>query len=177
MHGGRAKQVDARRLQRVALYEAQQKAAPVEPELSEMSADETLIAVLRDVRTTLQHLRVEMAVNASPTLLSLLGEWLDRADRISRSVIITRAEERVAAQRVRVTEEQVDTLATAMHAGVTASDLSARQRVEVLEAVLEAFAACRAGGLPLVSGEEIQRWLARTRAEAAVDPVLELEAI
>jgi hypothetical protein len=142
-----------------------------------MSADETLIAVLRDVRTTLQHLRVEMAVNASPTLLALLGEWLDRADRISRSVIITRAEERVAQQKVRVTEEQVDTLATAMHAGVTASDLSARQRLEVMEAVLEAIASCRAGGLPLVSGEEIQRWLARTRAEAASDGLLELEAV
>ena len=80
-------------------------------------------------------------------------------------------------QRVRVTEEQVDTLATAMHAGVTASDLSARQRLEVMEAVLEAIGRCRAGGLPLVSGEEIQRWLARTRAEAAVGLVPELEAV
>jgi hypothetical protein len=178
MHGGKARQVNARREQRVLLYEAEQKAAPPpEPELPEPTADETLVAVLRDVRTTLQHLRVEMAVNASPTLLALLGDWLDRADRISRSVIITRAEERIAQREVRVTREQVDTLATAMHVGVTASDLSARQRLEVMEAVLEAIGCCRAGELPLVSGEEIQRWLARTRAEAAAESLPELEAV
>jgi hypothetical protein len=178
MHGGKAPRVNARREQRILLYEAEQKAAPPpEPELPEPTADETLVAVLRDVRTTLQHLRVEMAVNASPTLLALLGDWLDRADRISRSVIITRAEERIAQRKVAVTQEQVDTLATAMHVGVTASDLSARQRLEVMEAVLEAIGRARAGGLPLVSGEEIQRWLARTRAEAAVEPLPELEAV
>jgi hypothetical protein len=87
---GRAPQVNPRREQRILLYEAEQKAAPPVPELPEPTADETLVAVLRDVRTTLQHLRVEMAVNASPTLLALLGEWLDRADRISRSVICLR---------------------------------------------------------------------------------------
>jgi hypothetical protein len=178
MHGGKAPQVNARREQRILLYETEHKAAPPpEPELPEPTADETLVAVLKDVRTTLQHLRVEMAVNASPALLALLGDWLDRADRISRSVIITRAEERIAQRKVRVTQEQVDTLATAMHVGVTASDLSARQRLEVMEAVLEAIGRCRAGGLPLVSGEEIQRWLLRTRAEAAAGLLPELEAV
>jgi hypothetical protein len=177
MHGGAAKQTKARREQRVLPYEAEQKAAPPQPELPEPTADETLVAVLKDVRTTLQHLRVEMAVNASPTLLALLGDWLDRADRISRSVIITRAEERIAQRKAAVTEEQVDTLATAMHVGVMASDLSARQRLEVMEAVLEAIGRSIAGELPLVSGEEIQRWLAAARAEAAAESLPELEAV
>jgi hypothetical protein len=70
MHGGRARQVKAARDARIVLWEAEQRALP-QPELPEPTADETLVAVLRDVRTTLQHLRVEMAVNASPTLLAL----------------------------------------------------------------------------------------------------------
>jgi hypothetical protein len=174
VHGGSARQVKARREQRIVLFEAQQKAAPpiVEPEL-EPTADETLIAVLKDVRTTLQHLRVEMAVNASPTLLVLLGDWLDRADRISRSVIITRAEERVEQRKVAVTAEQASKLATAMHLGVTASDLSARQRVEVVETVLEAI---RREDLPLTDADTMRHWLVRMRREAAAELVPELEA-
>jgi len=174
MDGGKARQVKARREQRVLLYEAQAKAAPpiVEPEV-EPTADETLIAVLRDVRTTLQHLRAEFAVNASPTLLVLLGDWLDRADRISKSVIVTRAEERVAQRRVAVTEAQVSKLVTAMHLGVTASDLSARQRVEVVETVLEAI---RREDLPLIDADTTRQWLARMRREAAAELVPELEA-
>jgi hypothetical protein len=175
MHGGKAPQVNARREQRILLYEAEQKAAPPEPELPELTADETLVAVLKDVRTTLQHLRVEMAVNASPTLLALLGDWLDRADRISRSVIITRAEERVAQRKVAVTQEQVGKLSTFMYLAVQEAGLSAAQKVAVMDSLLGSLG--RTDEIPVVDGETLARWLTRTRAEAALDPVLELEAI
>jgi hypothetical protein len=177
MHGGRARQVNARREQRVLLYEAEQKAAPrmVEPELPEPTADETLVAVLKDVRTTLQHLRVEMAVNASPTLLALLGDWLDRADRISRSVIITRAEERIAQRKVAITQEQVGKLSTFMYLAVQEAGLSAVQKVAVMDSLLGSLG--RTDEIPVVDGDTLARWLARTRAEAAVESLPELEAV
>ena len=79
MHGGSAKQVKARREQRILLYEAQIRALPavVEPEV-EPTADEVLISLLGDVRHTLRQLKAEIAMNPSPTLLVLLGDWLDR---------------------------------------------------------------------------------------------------
>jgi hypothetical protein len=176
MHGGAAPQVNARREQRVLLYEAEQKAAPrPEPELPEPTADETLVAVLRDVRTTLQHLRVEMAVNASPALLALLGDWLDRADRISRSVIITRAEERIAQRKVAITEEQVGKLATFMYLAVQEAGLSATQKVAVMDSLLGSLG--RTDEIPVVDGDTLARWLARTRAEAAAESLPELEAV
>jgi hypothetical protein len=177
MHGGKARQVKARREQRVLLYEAQAKAAPpvVEPE-PEPTADETLIAVLADVRRILRQLRAELDSNPSPQLFILLGDWLDRCDRISRSVIVTNAEARVEQRKAAVTQVQADTLATAMHLGVTASDLSARQRVEVVEAVLGAVQRASAGELPLIDAETMRNWLVRMRREAAAESMFELEA-
>lgn len=175
MHGGKAKQVRARAEQRILLYEAEQKAGPPEPELPEPTADETLVAVLRDVRMTLQHLRVEMAVNASPTLLALLGDWLDRADRISRSVIITRAEERIAQRKVAITEEQVGKLATFMYLALQEAGLSATQKVAVMDSLLGSLG--RTDEIPVLDGDTLARWLAATRAEAAVESLPELEAV
>jgi hypothetical protein len=179
MHGGRAKHVEARRQQRILLYEAeaQAKAAPfVEPE-PELSADEILISLLRDVRRTFEHVKAGLVSNSDPsqlaTWLAVMGEWADRLDRISRSAIVTNAEARVAQRRVAVTEAQVATLVTAMHLGVTSSDLTARQRVEVVETVLEAI---QNDNLPLIGAETIQQWMMRMRREAAAELVPELEA-
>jgi len=176
MHGGKAPRVNARREQRILLFEAEQKAAPPpQPELPEPTADETLVAVLKDVRTTLQHLRVEMAVNASPTLLALLGEWLDRADRISRSVIITRAEERISQRKVAITQEQVGKLSTFVYLAVQEAGLSATQKVAVIDSLLGSLG--RTDEIPVVDGDTLARWLARTRAEAAAESLPELEAV
>ena len=178
MHGGSARQVRARREQRILLYEAKVKASPpvVEPE-PEPSADEVLIGLLRDVRRTLQQIQVSLAESPSPQWLTVLGEWLDRADRISRSVIVTRAEERIAQRRVAVTGEQVATLTTVMFIGLTSSDLSARQTVEVMDAVLAAIQRAGAGELPLIDKDVQRQWLERMRREAAAESLPELESM
>jgi hypothetical protein len=56
MHGGRAPQVNARREQRILLYEAEQKAAPPVPELPEPTADkaqqaQVLASAIQSIRT------------------------------------------------------------------------------------------------------------------------------
>jgi hypothetical protein len=138
----------------------------------EPSADEILVSLLRDVKRTLEQLKVELAINASPTLLVLLGDWLDRAERIARSTIITGAEARIEQRKIAVSQRQGGILASAVYIGVTSSNLSARQQVEVVESVL---AAVRDPELPVLTPELTRRWLADTRAVAEADEALAAE--
>jgi hypothetical protein len=182
MHGGKARQVKARREQRVLLFEAQQRAAPpvVEPE-PELSADEILIGLLRDVRRTFEHVKAGLVSNSDPsqlaTWLAVMGDWADRLDRISRSTIITNAEARVTQRKAAVTETQVAQLSTFVYLAVTEADLSAGQKVAVMDTLLGAV--LRADEIPVLSQDTLARWLAQTRTEAARESepeLLELEA-
>jgi hypothetical protein len=165
MHGGAAPQVKARREQRILLAEARAKSLPVVVEpVEEPTADELLISLLTDVRTTLGQIKATLAENPSPTLLVVLGDWLDRADRISRSVIITGAQERVEQRKVAVSEEQVRVMATSMFLAVTSFDLTARQQVNVVETLLDTIQ--RRDELPVLAPGSLARWLEKARAEA-----------
>jgi hypothetical protein len=165
MHGGNAPQVKARREQRILLAEARAKNLPavIEPQ-EEPTADELLISLLTDVRTTLRLIKASLAENPSPTLLVLLGDWLDRADRISRSVIITGAQERVEQRRITVSEEQAGVMATAIFVAATSHNLTARQQVEVVQTVLNAVQG--RADLPVLAPGSLARWLEKTRAAA-----------
>lgn len=170
IHGSSAKQVRAAAERRVLLWEASQKALPAVIEgQPEPSADEILVGILSDVRRTLEQLKVELAINASPVMLILLGDWLDRAERIARSTIITGAEQRIEQRKIAVAEQQAGMLATAIYIGVTSSNLSARQQVEVVESVL---AAVKDRELPVLTPELTLRWLADTRRVAEQDEAL-----
>jgi hypothetical protein len=167
LHGGRARQVAAKREQRILLAEARAKALPavVEPQ-KEATADEILISLLSDVRDTLRSLKAEMVGNPSPALLILLGDWIDRCDRISRSVIITRAEERVEQRRVMISETQADQLSTLLFVAITETDLSARQRVDIMDHLL---AALPPDDLPILAPGQLAGWINRTRAQAEAE--------
>jgi hypothetical protein len=130
MHGGNAPQVKARREQRILLAEAKAKALPavIEPQ-EEPTADELLISLLTDVRSTLLQIKASLADNPSPTWLVLLGDGLDRADRISRSVIITGAQERVEQRKVAVCEEQSWVMATSCRRTTSRVGLGTTSRV------------------------------------------------
>jgi hypothetical protein len=172
MHGGRAPQVAARREQRILLAEARAKTLPaaIEPQ-EEPTADELLISLLTDVRSTLHQIKLSIADNPSPMLLALLGDWLDRADRISRSVIITGVQERVNQRKVAISEEQARLMATTIFVAVTSFDLTARQQVNVVQAVLNAVEG--RANLPVLDPGALAQWLARTRAEADKEPDLD----
>jgi hypothetical protein len=106
-----------------------------------------------------------------------MGDWADRLDRISRSTIITNAEARVAQRKASVTETQVAQLSTFVYLAVTEADLSAGQKVAVMDTLLGAV--LRADEIPVLSQDTLARWLAQTRTEAARESeteLLELEA-
>jgi hypothetical protein len=165
VHGGSSARVKARREQRILLAEAGAKTLPavIEP-LEEPTADQLLISLLSDVKSTLQQIKLSIADSPSPTLLVLLGDWLDRADRISRSVIMTGAEERAEQRKVAISEELARQIATMMFVAVTSFDLTARQQVNVVQAVLDAIEG--RADLPILEPGALAQWLAKTRAEA-----------
>jgi hypothetical protein len=115
MHGGKARQVKARREQRILVWQAEQRTLPpiVEPEL-EPTADEILIGLLRDVRRTFEHVKAGLVGNSDPsalaTWLSVMGEWADRLDRVSKSAIVLNVEARITERETHVTGDQVRVL-------------------------------------------------------------------
>jgi hypothetical protein len=173
IHGGRAPQVAARREQRILLAEARAKAAPaVAEQVVPASAEEILISLLTDVRETLVKLKAEMATNPSPHWLVLLGDWLDRADRISRTVLVTNAQQRLEARQQQLALTHSEQLLTLIFIAITEADLTASQRVAVLDALFEAMAD---PDFTVVPPSDIEAWMTRTRsaarAEAAVPAV------
>jgi hypothetical protein len=166
VHGGSSARVKARREQRILCAEAGAKTLPavIEPR-EEPTADQLLISLLSDVRSTLQQIKPSIAESPSPTLLILLGDWLDRADRILRSVIITGAEERAEQRKVAISEELARQIATMMFVAVTSFDLTAQQQVNVVQAVLDTIERGY-DDLPVLATGALAQWLAKTRAEA-----------
>jgi hypothetical protein len=77
----------------------------VEPE-RELSAAEILIGLLRDVKATLEHVKLMLAESPSLLGLKVAGEWADLLERVARSVIVLKVEDLAIA----VTREQVATL-------------------------------------------------------------------
>jgi hypothetical protein len=108
VHGGAAKQIRARQEKELLLFEARQERQArqsVEPE-RELSAAEILIGLLRDVKATLEHVKLMLAESPSLLGLKVAGEWADLLERVARSVIVLKVEDLAIA----VTREQVATL-------------------------------------------------------------------
>jgi hypothetical protein len=87
VHGGNAKQVKAKREQRVLVAEAR-VATGVEPAVVQrQEPEQVLLDVLADTNTMLQAIKNEMRDNlVNPVLLQLAGEWFDRVARIAKVV-------------------------------------------------------------------------------------------
>lgn len=117
-HGGAAGQVARQREARLAAAEAQ---AMYADEFGQRDAGEVLVAAVADVDGIVQKLkaRIREAGELKPSDLDALGEWLDRASRMARSVLDARVDER----RVRVNERQGELVAAVLKGAL--SDLSA----------------------------------------------------
>lgn len=100
MHGGKAPQVAAKREARIATWEAQQRRAPIE----ERDPADALLSAATTADKLVQRLTQEMDEEGTlrPATVTALGEWLDRAGRLSKTVLDARIDER----RTRVSEAQ-----------------------------------------------------------------------
>ncbi|MFC0623218.1 hypothetical protein [Kribbella deserti] len=108
MHGGKAPQVVAKREARIAVWEAQQRQAPIEVR----DPADALLAAAETADELMQRLRRELAEHGtlSPALLTAVGEWLDRSSRLNKTVLDARIDER----RTRINEAQGVQIATVL---------------------------------------------------------------
>lgn len=119
IHGGKAPQVAAKREARIMLWEAQKKQEPIEVR----DPGDALLAAAEMADELMQRLRIELNKDGklSPSLLSAIGEWLDRSSKLNKTVLDARLDERTA----RIDERNV-----------RISNLQAKQLDDVLRRIL-----------------------------------------
>jgi hypothetical protein len=100
MHGGKAPQVQRQREARIALAQAQ---AMYGDEYAVRDPGDVLLAAVADGDAIVQKLKqqIQQRETLTGTDLLALGDWLDRAARMSRAVLDLKLDER----RVRVSED------------------------------------------------------------------------
>jgi hypothetical protein len=176
-HGGNAPQVKAKREQRIVLAEARaemelrQRDEPAGGR-DDRSAEVVLLDLLKDAEATLQHLKANFAAEQasgaiSPAIMILIGDWFDRVMRISKTVLDGNVEERLEQRRAALARSDADLITAIVFMAVTSADLSASQRVAVMDGLVDAVQQANAGAVPPMPAGALQRWVAKARADAA----------
>ena len=172
MHGGAAKQVKAKREQRVLLAEAQ-AAAPATVVMRE--PEEILVDALHDTNATLQAIKAELSAGlVNPILLQLAGDWIDRVGRLGKVIVDSDLTTKLHARLGWLAEDRAATVWGHLAAVVEASPLTAGQKVALWQARFDGLRAIADGRAPFrLSGDELHRFgdgllEAAAREQAAV---------
>lgn len=169
VHGLNAKQVKAKRDQRLALWEVQEEARAAGSVIVQKEPEELLLDGLHDVNQVLQQLKADLhGGSVNPILLQLAGEWLDRLARIGKVVtdgdLPRRLQERVGAQARDVAAELTACLAAILQF----APLTAQQRLAVWQSRFDGLQAIRDERFPVrLSGDAVHRFTAELQRAAA----------
>lgn len=140
-HGGAARQVRAKREQRVAEAEllAEAKADPTLP--ADASPAEVLLHAMTSAHRVLLRLQsVGMGTSyIGPTALDLLGTWIDRASKAASVVVSSKADELRIRQAERVAESQARQVVDVIARVLSFLDLTEAQEARLPEAMAEAL--------------------------------------
>jgi hypothetical protein len=160
-HGGAARQVKARREQRVLLAEAQ----AATPAVVMAEPEEVLLAALHDTNATLQAIKAqlcELGTNTrapNPALLELIGDWLDRVTRIGKVVMDGDLAEKLHRRLGWLAQDRAATVWGHLAAIVEASPLSAQQKSELWQARFDGLEMIGDGRAPFrLSGDALHRF-------------------
>jgi hypothetical protein len=158
VHGGNAKQVKAKREQRVALADAQ-AAVPASVVLQK-EPEELLLDALHDVNQVLQQLKSELhGGSVNPILLNLAGEWLDRLGRLGKVVTDGDLATKLHARKGWLAQDRSQQLWGHLAAIVEASPLSAQQKSALWQSRFDGLRAIGDGRAPFrLSGDELHRF-------------------
>lgn len=130
VHGGNAKQVRAKREQRVVVAEARAAVPPTV--VVQREPEEILLDVLADTNTMLQAIKAEMHDNlVNPVLLQLSGEWFDRVARIAKVVTDGDLSEKLHRRVGWLAEDRAAQLTALLAAILRAAPVSAETRLAV----------------------------------------------
>lgn len=169
VHGGNAKQVKAKREQRVLVVELEAKAA--QTVIVRREPEQLLLDALHDVNQVLSAIKSQMRNNiADPLLLETCGQWMDRLGRLGKVIVdgdlSTKLHERLgwmAADR----GSQI----TAMLAAILqAAPLTAQQRLAVWESRFDGLQAIRDERAPLrMLGDATVQFTEHLQEAAAIE--------
>jgi hypothetical protein len=171
VHGGAAKQVKAKREQRIVVAEARAAAAAEPVVLQRREPEELLIDLLDDVNRILQQIKSELHGNVvSPALLQAAGEWFDRTARVAKTVIDGDLSQRLHARMGWLAADRAATCWALLAAIVAESPLSAQQRLQLWESRFEGIRAVQDGSAPSrLQGDALHRFSDSLLEAAAVE--------
>ena len=174
VHGGNARQVKAKRDQRVLVAEARAAAAAEPVVLERREPEELLIDLLDDVNRILQQIKSELHGNVvSPALLQAAGEWFDRTARVAKTVIDGDLSQKLHARIGWLAADRAATCWALLAAIVEASPLSAAQRLQLWESRFDGIRAVQDGSAPArLSGDALHRFADGLLEAAAAERVL-----
>jgi hypothetical protein len=171
VHGGNARQVKAKREQRVLVAEVR-AAAAVEPVvLQRREAEEVLIDLLDDVTRILERIKSEMHTNIiSPVLLEVCGEWMDRAGRLAKIITDSDLNTRLHQRLGWLAADRAAQLNGLLAATLQAGPLSAADKLAVWLARFDGLQLWADGLAPMrLLGDEAHRFTAELETAAAVE--------
>jgi hypothetical protein len=180
VHGVNAKQVKARREQRLALFEATRNQPATVIERRE--PEQVLLDALHDTNITLQQIKAELSVGVvSPPLLMVAGEWLDRLGRLGKIVIDGELENRLEARRTRRIEveahDRADFLTGLFVRTLQSAPISATARLAAWDAFYGVLQEVHEQQVdPRLDGEQVRafaRELERATAEERAAEIVE----
>ena len=170
VHGGNAKQVKAKREQRVLVAEARAAAAVERVVLERREPEELLIDLLDDVNRILQQIKSELDGNVvSPALLQAAGEWFDRTARVAKTVIDGDLSQKLHACIGWLAQDRAQQMWGMLAATLKAAEgLTAADRLLLWNSVAAAARLIADEREPLrLSGDEVHRVTAELQTAAA----------
>jgi hypothetical protein len=170
VHGGNAKQVKAKREQRVLLAEAQAEARAAAPATVVMrEPEEILLDALHDTNAVLTRIKADLHSGVvNPILLDLCGEWLDRLGRLGKVVVDGGLAERLEKRLGWMAEDRAAVAWAMLAAIVEASPLSAQQKLAVWGSRFDGLQMIADGRAPFrLSGDGVHRFAGVLQVTAA----------
>jgi hypothetical protein len=172
VHGGNAKQVKAKREQRILVAEAQAKARAAAPTvIVQREPEEILLDALHDTNQVLQQIKADIQGSyVNPILLQLAGDWFDRVARIGKAVTDGDLSERLHRRVGWLAEDRAAQLTALLASIVEHAPLSAQQRLAVWESRFDGLQAVADGRAPArMLGDSTTRFTDGLLEAAAVE--------
>jgi hypothetical protein len=159
VHGSAARQVKAKKEQRIVVAELEAKAA-VQTVIVRQEPEELILNALHDTNAVLTRIKADLHDGVvNPILLELAGDWIDRLGRLGKIITDGELAEKLERRTGWMAEDRAATVWGHLASIVEASQLSAPQRQAVWEARFVGLQRIADGRAPFrLSGDALHRF-------------------
>lgn len=178
MHGGAAKQVKAKRAQRVLVAELEAKAA-AQAVVVRQEPEELILDALHDTNMVLARIKSDLHSGVvNPILLELCGDWIDRLGRLTKIIVDGDLAEKLHRRIGWMAEDLASQLTALLAAVVEAAPLTSEQKLALWQSRFDGLQAVADGRAPSrMLGDATTRFTdglmeAAAREQAAADGIV-----